>query len=140
MIIIVLTVMFENLHILDHRFSINSTTLSFGILHRFPILNPSICLVCRRFSMVFFPTFKSAQHSRNVITSGIFLYIVKISFTKIQFIIVFIVPFRSSSVYASASITFIYHSSGYKPKYFSHQEEYHHDRTLRMPFLRSCTQ
>ena len=110
--------------ILFYLRSINSTTLSLGILHLFPILNPSICLVCRRFSIVFLPTFKSAQHSRNVITSGIFLYIGKNSFSEYRFIVVFILPFCSHSVYAFASFIFIYHSSGYKPNFTTFGRNY----------------
>lgn len=79
----------------SYRYRINSTTLSLGIFHRFPTINPSICFSCNSFSIVFFPTFKMAQHSRKVIISGTCSYIKHSSFHfKIRFALAQNRPYR----------------------------------------------
>ena len=97
-----------------HPYRINSTTLSFGIRHLFPILNPSILLLCNSSSIVFLPTLKISQHSLRVITSGIFSYI-KITFlsrlyqccslyftlfrlTHLPFFRLYIIPLKKSKI------------------------------------------
>ena len=65
-----------------HEYRINSITLSLGIFHRFPILNPWIVPPWMRESIVFFPTFNNSWHSRNVIISGMFSYMIWFSFRQ----------------------------------------------------------
>ena len=96
----------------SYAYLINSTTLSLGIFHRFPILKPWIVLLWSRSRSVFFPTFKMSLHSLKVIIEGISLYILKNSPFFFWFNIVFITPSRFVQVSADRDFMLIYYPFG----------------------------